>query len=200
VPPQLEAIILRAMARNPQNRYPTCAAMLADVTVLLDQMEAGEITTPPDRDRAARIPFRPDSSSPLYYLKEAKACLADENLPGALKAAEIAADRSGGHPNYLRLLGGIYLRMGYINNALETYERVLAAYERDFLATDVQMRDVLERLGQLYVRTQRYRQAIKTYERMLTVTDKPVYARFRLAIALGLNADYRPAIRLLEEV
>jgi len=200
VPPQLEDIILRAMARDPRNRYPTCAAMLTDVTTLLDQMDAGKVTTPPDRTRAARVPFRPDSSSPLYYLEEAKSCLADENLPGALRAAEVAVERSGGHPNYLRLLGGIYLRMGYINNALETYEQVLAAYERDFPATDAQMRNVLERLGQLYVRTQRYRQAVKTYERLLGVTDNPVYARFRLAIALGLDADYRQAIRLLEEV
>jgi len=200
VPPRLEAVILRAMARDPQARYPTCAAMLTDVTALLDQIKIGEVATPPDRTRAARIPFRPDSSSPLYYLEEAKACLAGEDLPGALEAAKLAVKRSGGHPDYLRLVGGIYLRMGYISNALEIYERVVVAYERDFLATDVQMRDVLERLGQLYVRTQRYRQAVETYERLLTVTDKPIYARFRLAIALGLNADYRLAIRLLEEV
>jgi tetratricopeptide (TPR) repeat protein len=168
--------------------------------VLLDQMDEGEVAAPPDRTRAPRIPFRPDSSSPLYYLEQAKACLADEDLPGALQAAEIAVERSGGHPNYLRLLGGIYLRMGYLNKAIETYERVLAAYERDFPAADAQMRDVLERLGQLYTQTQRYRQAVRSYERLLTVTDKPLYARFRLAVALGLDADYRRAIQLLEEV
>jgi len=200
VPPPLEAIILQAMARDPQGRYPTCEAMLTDVTALCAQMDAGEVAPPPDRTRAVRIPFRPDSSSPLYYLEEAKACLADENLTGALQAAEIAVERSGGHPNYLRLLGGIYLRMGYLNNALDTYERVLAGYERDFPATDAQMCDVLERLGQLYIQTQRYRQAVKSYERLLTVTDNLVYARFRLAVALGLDADYPQAIQLLEEV
>ena len=200
VPPQLEAIVLRAMARDPQARYPACEAMLVDVHTLLEQLDAGAVAPPPDRTRPSRVPFRPDSSSPLYYLEEAKACLADEDLPGALQAAEVAVERSGGHPNYLRLLGGIYLRMGYLNKAVETYERVLAAYERDFPATDAQLRGVLERLGQLYTQTQRYRQAVRSYERLLTVTDNPTYACFRLAVALGLDADYRRAIQLLEEV
>jgi len=200
VPPKLEAIILEAMAREPQNRYPTCNAMLIDVTALLEQMDAREVPTPPDRTRVARVPFRPDSSSPLYYLEQAKACLADEDLPGALQAAEIAVDRSGRHPTYLRLLGSIYLRMDYPSKALEIYEQVLAAYEREFPATDTQIRDVLERLGQLYTQTQHYRQAVQTYERLLGVTDKPVYAEFQLAVALGLDADYRRAIQLLEEV
>jgi tetratricopeptide (TPR) repeat protein len=200
VPPQLEAIILQAMARDPQARYPTCEAMLADVQALVEQLGAGAVAPPPDRTRPSRVPFRPDSSSPLYYLEEAKACLADEDLPGALRAAEVAVKRSGGHPNYLRLLGGIYLRMGYLNKAIETYERVLTAYDRDFPATDAQLRGVLERLGQLYTQTQRYRQAIRSYDRLLTVTDNPTYARFRLAVARGLDADYRRAIQLLEEV
>ena len=200
VPPQLEAIVLRAMARDPLARYPTCTAMLADVRALLEQLDAGAVAPPPDRTLPSRVPFRPDSSSPLYYLEEAKACLAEENLPGALQAAEVAVERSGGHPNYLRLLGGIYLRMGYLNKAIETYERVLAAYERDFPATDAQLRGVLERLGQLYTQTQRYRQAVRSYERLLAVTGNLTYARFRLAVALGLDADYRRAIQLLEKV
>lgn len=200
VPPQLEAIVLKAMARAPEDRYFSCGAMLAAVESLLAQMDTGEIAAPPDRTRAARIPFRPDSSSPLYYLEKAKACLAAEDLAGALQAAEIAVERSNGHPNYLRLLGGIYLRMDYLSKAVEVYEQVLAAYERDFPATDTQMRDVLERLGQLYIQSQRYGLAVKAYKRLQVVTDKPVHARFRLAIALGLNADYRQAIQLLEEV
>ena len=107
---------------------------------------------------------------------------------------------SDGHPSYLRLVGGIYLRMGYINKALEAYERVLASYEQRFPATEAQLRDVLERLGQLYIQTQRYRKAIATYARLLTISDKPVHVRFKMAIACGLDADYKRAIQLLEEV
>jgi len=200
VPPRLETIILRAMARDPGERYPNCAAMLADVTTLLEEMQAGQVSTPPDRVETMRTPFRLDSSSPLYYLEQAKHLLAAEDLAGARQAAETAVERSGGHPNYLRLLGGIYLRMGYLNRALETYEKVLAAYQRDFPATDAQMRDVLERLGDLCIKAQRYRQAVRTYEQLLAVTNNPIYARFRLAVALGLDADYWRAIKLLEEV
>jgi serine/threonine protein kinase len=199
-PTQLEAIILRAIARNPEDRYATCIDMLADINSLIDHIEAGTLALPPDRTQTARIPFRPDSSSPLYYLEEAKACLTADDLAGARRAAEIAVERSDGHPNYLRLLGSIYLRMDYPIKALETYERVLTAYDRDFPATDAQVRDVLERLGQLYIQTKHYRQAVSVYERLLIVTDNPVYTRFKLAMACGLDADYPRAIKLLEEV
>ncbi len=200
VPPALEAIILRAMARNPRDRYPDCAAMLADVTLLLEQIASGDVATPPDRTRTTRIPFRPDSSSPLFYLEEAKAYLADDDLRSALRAAETAVERSGQHPNYLRLLGGIYLRMGYLNKALETYERVLAAYQSDFPATEGQKREVLERLGKLYIKTQRYGQAVKTYQYLMPLASNLVYVKFQLAVAYGLDAEYPRAIRLLEEV
>lgn len=200
VPPRLEAIILRAMARDPRDRYPSCTAMLSDIAALCAEMDAGAVSVPPDRTQPARVTFRPDSSSPLYYLEQARNRLKADDLQGALQAAETAVQRSNGHPSYLRLLGAIYVRMGYPHKALETYEKVLAAYQRDFPATSTQLRELLERLGDLYIQTQRYRQAVQTYEQMLTVATNLTYAKFRLAVALGLDADYRRAIRLLEEV
>lgn len=199
ISPELETIILRAMERDPASR-PHCAAMLADITALVEQMDAGQAAIPPDRTRAARMPFRPDSSSPLYYLEQAKSFLAADDTTNALQAAEKAAERSAGHPTYLRLLGSIYVRAGYLVRAVETYERVLAAYNTSFLANNTQLYNVLERLGDLYVKTKEYRKAVKVYERLLTVTPNMVYAKFQLAVALGLDADYRRAIRLLEEV
>jgi tetratricopeptide (TPR) repeat protein len=200
ISPELERIVLHAMERDPQMRYQSCAEMLHDVEELLQQMLAGEVAIPPDRTRVARVPFRPDTSSPLYYLEQAKELLAADDLPGALQAAEKALERSSQHPAYLRLLGSIYMRMGYLNRATDTYERVLDAYERDFPATNEQMRDLLERLGKLYIQTQQYRQAVTTYERLLGVTDDRIYAQFRLAVALGLDADYQRSIALLEKV
>ena len=200
VPRPLEAIIMRAIARSPQDRYPDCRAMLADITALLTQVEQGEIAALPERTRPTRLPYPPDSSSPLYYLEQAKTFLAGDDLQQALQAAETAVARSGQHPNYLRLLGGIYLRMGYLIKALATYEQVLTVYDRDYPVTEGQLADLLERLGRLYIRTSRYRQAITTYERLLKITNRPVYVKFQLAVAHGLDADYRQAIRLLEEV
>ena len=200
VPPRLEAIILRAMARDPAERYPSCTAMLVDVAAIFEELEAGQAPSPPDRVQASKPSFRLDSSSPLYYLEQAKAFLAADDLPGALSAAETAVERSGGHPNYLRLLGAIYVRMGYPHKALETYEKVLASYQRDVPVSDRQMRDVLERLGDLYIKTQRYREAVRTYQQLLPVSDNITYAKFRLAVAYGLDADYRKAIQMFEEV
>ena len=200
IPPELEAIILRAMARDPKERYPDCRAILSDVSTLLSDMETGQVSLPPDRTRVTRIPFRPDSSSPLYYLEQAKNFLAEDDLRGALQAAETAVERSGQHPNYLRLLGGIYLRMGYLNKAIETYELVLTAYQRDYPATEGQKREVLERLGKMYIKTQRYSQAVVVYRDLLPLVSNSVYIKFQLAVAHGLDADYHMAISLLEDV
>lgn len=198
--PELESIILRAMERDPAVRYPTAAAMLTDIETLLAKIHTGDVATPPDRTRAARMPFRPDSSSPLYYLEQAKACLAAEDMQNALAAAQKAVERSAGHPTYLRLLAGIYRRLGYTTKALETYAQVLTAYQQSFPASEGQLRDVLERLGELYIKASRYREAVQIYRRLLNMTPPTVYTKFQLAIALGLDADYKQAIRLLEEV
>lgn len=200
VPTRLEAVILRAMARDPAERYPSCTAMLADVVAVGKDLAAGQAPSSRDRVQPSRPGFRLDSSSPLYYLEQAKVLLAADDLPGALSAAETAVERSGGHPHYLRLLGAIYLRMGYPHKALETYEKVLTAYQRDVPAGDRQMRDVLERLGDLYIKTQRYREAVRTYQQLLLVSDNIPYAKFRLAVAYGLDADYLKAIQIFEEV
>jgi tetratricopeptide (TPR) repeat protein len=60
---------------------------------------------------------------------------------------------------------------------------------------------VLERLGQLYVglQLQRYAEAVAIYERLLEHVDRP-YTRFRLAVAIGLDGNYKRSIQLLESV
>ena len=91
------------------------------------------------------------------------------------------------------MLAGIYLKQGYVHRALETYERVWYAYQRNVPVTITQRQNVLERLGELYIKTKDYPKAVKAYEELLEITDKPVFIRFRLAVAVGLNADYRQA-------
>ena len=75
----------------------------------------------PSRSEPSQLGFRPPSSSPLYYLELAKQRLADGDAQGALEATEAAVDRSDGHPQYLRMLGGICLRLGYHRKAAEAY-------------------------------------------------------------------------------
>lgn len=200
VSPALEAVILQAMARDPRERYADCQAMLHDVDAVLLKLVDAEGRAPRTKTGAHRSSLSLDTSSPLYYLDQAKLLLAAGNIPAALEAAEVAAERSGGHPHYLRMLAGVYLKQGYTHKALETYERVWTAYQQGAPATNPQRQDVLERLGELYVKNKDYPKAVKIYEQLLAITDKPIFVRFRLAVAAGLNADYRRAIQLLEEV
>jgi len=200
VPADLEAVILRAMSRRPESRFPNCASMRAAIQGCLDGLRGASATAAvPSRSEPSKLGFRPPSSSPLYYLELAKQRLTEGDAQGALEAAEAAVDRSEGHPQYLRMLGGICLRLGYHRKAAETYEQLLAAFDRGYPAEGHQRREVLERLGQLYISLQRYGEAVAVYERFVNAVDRP-YSRFRLAVAAGLNGDYDRAIQLLESV
>ncbi len=200
IPADLEAVILRAMARRPESRFPNCASMRISVEACLDSLRTVNASAAmPSRSEPSQLGFRPPTSSPLYYLELAKERLAADDAQGALEAAEAAVDRSDGHPQYLRMLGGICLRLGYQRKAAEAYEQLLATFERGYPVEGHQRREVLERLGQLYVGLQRYAEAVAIYERLLEHVDRP-YTRFRLAVAVGLDGNYKRSIQLLESV
>ncbi len=200
VPTDLEAVILRAMARRPESRFPNCASMSAAIQACLHGLRTAAATAGMlARSEPSQLGFRPPSSSPLYYLELAKQRLADGDAQGALEAAEAAVDRSDGHPQYLRMLGGICLRLGYHRKAAEAYEQLFAAFDRGYPVEGHQRREVLERLGQIYISLQRYGEAVAVYERLVDAVDRP-YSRFRLAVAAGLDGDYGRAIDLLESV
>jgi tetratricopeptide (TPR) repeat protein len=174
--------------------------MRAAVQACLEQLRAeAAAAAMPVRSEPSQLGFRPPSSSPLYYLELAKQRLTDGDAQGALEAAEAAVDRSDGHPQYLRMLGGICIRLGYHRKAAEAYEQLLAAFDRGYPAEGHQRAEVLERLGHLYISLQRYGEAVAIYERLVNTVDRP-YSRFRLAVASGLDGDYGRAIQLLESV
>jgi len=97
------------------------------------------------------------------------------------------------------MLSGICIRVGYKKKAIAAYERLMGIYERGYPVEDRQKVETIERLGSLYVDDQRYEQAIQIYTSLVKITSSS-YAKFKLAIAYGLDGDYRQAIQLLEEV
>lgn len=200
VPTDLEDVILRAMERCPESRFPNCGSMHAAVQACLDRLRAEAATAVmPTRTAPSQLWFRPPSSSPLFYLELAKQRLAEGDAQGAMEAAEAAVDRSDGHYQYLRMLGGICMRLGYHRKAAGAYEQLLGAFDRGYPVEGHQRREVLERLGQLYINLQRYGDAVAVNERLVDAVDRP-QSRFRLAIAVGLDGDYGRAIQLLETV
>ena len=99
-----------------------------------------------------------------------------------MEAAEAAVDRSDEHPQYLRMLGGICIRVGYKKKAIAAYERLMEIYERGYPVEDRQKIETIERLGSLYVDDQRYEQAIQIYTSLVKITSSS-YAKFKLEIA-----------------
>jgi len=200
IPVELEAMILRALERNPQDRFPSCASMNVAVKSCLQSLRSAEsVGSIGARPMPSQVGFRAPTSSPLHHLELAKERLAADDHQGALEAVEAAVDRSEGHPQYLRMLGGICMHLGYHRKAAEAYERMLLPNDRGYALDTEQRREVLERLGELYGRLQRYADAVDVYERVVRQADSPV-ARFRLGIAVGRDGDYKRAIALLESV
>ena len=133
IPIALEAIILRAMARRPNTVIPTvcpcerrwpralprCARLGWDKTCYHGSPRASSVSAHPRQVRCITFEL-------------AKLRLAENDAQGALEAAEAAVDRSDGHPQYVRMLGGICMRLGYHRKAAEAYERLLATYERGY--------------------------------------------------------------------
>lgn len=199
IPADLEQVILKAMERRPEKRYQSVGELRADVDRCVDSLAASNVMAELPSRVTPKQEFQPPSSSPLYYLELAKKKLSDGDHQGALEAAEAAVDRSDEHPQYLRMLGGICIRVGYKKKAIAAYERLMGIYERGYPVEDRQKIETIERLGSLYVDDQRYEQAIQIYTSLAKITSSP-YAKFKLAIAYGLDGDYRQAIQLLEEV
>jgi len=147
-----------------------------------------------------RYQFKPEPSSPLYYLDKAKKALVDKDYTEALKNAEAAVDASEGHPNYLRMLAAIYLRSHYYSQAKDAFNRLLEKYDHGYPVEPEQLAYVLQKLGELYIKMQEYEAAIQTWKRFFSVTEHKTLAKFKLSIAYGLDGAYKKSIDLLEEV
>ena len=71
--------------------------------------------------------------------------------------------------------------------------------KRGYPVEDRQRTEVIERLGSLYIDEQCYQKAIKIYTSLVKISSSS-YSKFKLAIAYGLDGNYRQSIQLLEEV
>ncbi len=147
-----------------------------------------------------RYEFRPEPTSPLYYLDKAKKALMDEDYEVALKNAEAAVAASDNHPNYLRMLAAVCMRSQYLEKAKAAFQSLLEKYDRGYPVEKDQRMYVLRKLGDLHIRTQNYTAAIHIWRRLVDEADNKPLAKFKLAIAYGLDGQYKPAIQLLEEV
>jgi len=199
IPVQFEKVILKCLERDPDLRYGDWDSFLVDLESALKSIrqEDRQTVLVPETQR---YQFKPEPSSPLYYLDKAKKALVDKDYTEALKNAEAAVDASEGHPNYLRMLAAIYLRSHYYSQAKDAFNRLLEKYDHGYPVEPEQLAYVLQKLGELYIKMQEYEAAIQTWKRFFSVTEHKTLAKFKLSIAYGLDGAYKKSIDLLEEV
>jgi serine/threonine protein kinase len=199
IPGDLEKIIIKCLERDPNLRYATWEDFTRDLDQLLLVLNQKRETIAP-LPETHRYEFHPEPASPLYYLDKAKKALADENYTEALKNAEAAVAASDNHPNYLRMLAAVCLRSQYLEKAKAAFQTLQEKYDHGYPVEKDQRLYVLRKLGDLNIRTHNYTAAIHIWRRLVDETDNKPLAKFKLAIAYGLDGDYKPAIRLLEEI
>jgi serine/threonine protein kinase len=199
IPGELEKIILRCLERDPDLRYPNWDSFIHDLDQLLDNLSQQPETLAP-LPPTHRYEFHPDPATPLYYLDKAKKALLDEDYPEALKNAEAAVAASDNHPNYLRMLAAICMRSHYLEKAKLAFQTLLEKYDRGYPVEKEQRIYVLRKLGDLYIRTHNYTAAIQVWRRLVDEADNKPLAKFKLAVAYGLDGQYKSSIELLEEV
>lgn len=199
IPVELERIILKCLERDPDLRYASWDYFLHDLDALLNTLEIqkGKLESLPE---TRRYEFRPEPTSPLFYLDKAKKALVDGNYEEALKNAEAAVEASDHHPTYLRMLAAVCLRSDYLEKAKKAFQELLDKYDRGYPVEKDQRIYVLKKLGDLYIKSNNYEEAIQVWKRLVVETEDKSLARFKLAIAYGLDGQYKSAIQLLEEV
>jgi|GEM_PF-731352 len=199
IPGDLEKIILKCLERDPDLRYATWDGFTHDLDELLVKLnQQGEDLAP--LPETHRYEFHPEPASPLYYLDKAKKALVDEDYAEALKNAEAAVAASDNHPNYLRMLAAVCLRSQYLEKAKVTFQSLQEKYDHGYPVEKDQRLYVLRKLGDLNIRTHNYTAAVHIWRRLVDEADNKPLAKFKLAIAYGLDGQYKPAIQLLEEV
>lgn len=199
IPVALEKLILKCLERDPDLRYSTWERFLKDLDVVMasPQKQAREQATIPE---TKRYQFKPEPFSPLYYLDRAKQAMLKEDYPEALKNVEAAVAASEGHPNYLRMLAAICLRVEYFEKAKTAFTQLLEKYDRGYPVEQDQLAYVLKKLGEIYIKTHDYEKAVQIWTRFQEISEHKALAKFKLAIACGLSGKYKKAISLLEEV
>lgn len=199
IPVELERLILRCLERDPDLRFPNWDSFLDELDTVVSNMQVHdqEAVAVPD---TRRYEFKPATSSPLYYLDKAKKAILDEDDLEAYRNAEAAVEASEGHPNYLRMFAAVCLRLEYFDKAKSVFGQLLEKYDRGYPVEPEQMAYVLRKLGELHLKTRDYEEAMRVWTRFLDVSDNIPLAKFKLAIAQGLNGNYKKAISLLEDV
>ncbi len=194
-----EDLILRCLERDPDRRYADWDAFLNDLENIINAVNAQK-NPKPGAPETKRYQFNPEPSSPLYYLNLAKKAVVEENYPKAIENAEAAAEASEGHPHYLRMLAAVCVRAGYLEKAKKTFNRLLDKYNSGYPAETDQLAYVIRKLAELHIQTNEYEEAVQMWRQFYDIAEDKPLAKFKLAVAYGLNGQYKKAIRLLDEV
>ena len=195
IPVPLENLILRCLERDPDLRYPSWQSFIEELNLVQIDLELVADSSLPESKVAK---FQPTPSSPLYYLDQAKKAMIENNYTEALKHVEEAVSISEGHPNYLRMMGAICLRIGYFDKAKGAYSKLLEKYESGYPVEPDELGYVLSKLSDIHIELKEFEEAVTCLNQYCEVSNKSVPCRFKLAVAYGLNGQYGKAIDLLE--
>lgn len=190
---------MKCLERDPDRRHESWNRFIVEIETIIDAVKKdkeNETIVPETK----RYKFNPEPSSPLYYLNIAKKALNEENYIIALENVEAAVEASEGHPNYLSMLAAICIRAGYLEKAKQAYYLLLDRYDNGYPVEIDQLSYVVHKLAGLHIQTKEYEESVHMWKRFFEISPDKHLAKFKLAIAYGLDGQYKKSISLLEEV
>jgi len=87
-----------------------------------------------------------------------------------------------------------------VEKAKKTFNRLLGKYDSGYPAETDQLSYVICKLAELHIQTNEYEVAVLMWRQFYDIAADKTLATFKLAIAYGLNGQYKKAICLLDEV
>lgn len=194
IPESLDALVLRCLERRPQGRFQTGSEVLAALQTIRDELTGEDV-------EAVALPA---AGEPILTVADELAELGQElvNNERAVEAVaqlEAGMERVSTSPRLLLVYAAAARATGRHEAARLAYDRAIRWMERHD-ASDDDLRAAKEGCASLDVELKRYEEAVDGFAWLVERWPHKRRYRYQLGVALGLAADYRKALEVLQEL
>ncbi len=183
IPEDLEAIIEALLRDDPRKRIQSALGLLESLKAVSNHT-------------GARLPEVSKPALAMGYLDRANELIKTNKLEEAREAAAQASLHSTGLVTALELFARLSDKLGYTDDAIKSYERILILNSLDIEAR----KSIALSLSDILLRVHRYEDAQKYIETCLVEGKAAPDIRFRSAIIAGACGNLKESLRILDEL
>jgi eukaryotic-like serine/threonine-protein kinase len=195
IPAVLDEIICKCLEKKPDQRYQNGGVLLRAILEARSQLlNHGDVVIPFGDIEPAR-----KSGSPYDLIEEAYSLVKDGKLEDALSLISAALERLSTKPSLLEYYADLNKQAGRWKIACFTYARIARWMEAHGVPFS-ERKNILEQLGNLQIEEKNYEDAVHTFQLLYEKFPTDIWVKFKYGVTLGLAAQFRKSIEILEEV